>query len=166
VGGWRYRIVNAGQYAICPRGNLHGLRRNPSHASDTGNAAQRLKQGAAKPSRLAELLGAYHRSVKMESRQQIERWLEQASEASDGAKADMDVAKRLITHGLEALDEIDELHDLLDRMEDILRRTAIALRGPEPELTRWSWHDLPERAAAAIAAIDVMQRAAIMAAED
>ena len=78
----------------------------------------------------------------------------------------MDVAKRLITHGLEALDEIDELHDLRDRMADILSRTAIALRGPEPELTRWSWHDLPERAAAAIAAIDVMQRAAIMAAED
>jgi hypothetical protein len=40
----------------------------------------------------------------------------------------------------------------------------VALRGPEPPLTRWSWHDLPERAAAAVAAIDVMQRAAHMAA--
>lgn len=47
-----------------------------------------------------------------------------------------------------------------DRMADLLSRTAVALRGPEPPLTRWSWHDLPERAAAAIAAVDVMQRAA------
>ena len=45
-------------------------------------------------------------------------------------------------------------------MADILKRTAVALRGPEPDGTRYGWADLPERAAAAIAAIDVMQRAA------
>ena len=49
---------------------------------------------------------------------------------------------------------------LRDRMEDLLTRTANALRGAPPPLTLWSWHDLPARAAAAIAAIDVMQRAA------
>lgn len=38
---------------------------------------------------------------------------------------------------------------LRERMADILKRTAVALRGPEPPLTAWSWHDLPERAAAA-----------------
>ena len=57
-----------------------------------------------------------------------------------------------------------ECDALRERMADILRRTAVALRGPEPPLARWSWHDLPERAAAAIAAIDVMQRAAQQAA--
>ena len=41
---------------------------------------------------------------------------------------------------------------LRERMADLLSRTAVALRGPEPPLTRWSWHDLPERAAAAVAA--------------
>ena len=56
--------------------------------------------------------------------------------------------------------ELKECDDLRDRLGDLLSRTAVALRGPEPELTRWSWHDLPERAAAAIAAIDIMQRAA------
>ena len=56
--------------------------------------------------------------------------------------------------------EIQELQALSDRLSDLLSRTAVALRGPEPPLTRWSWHDLPERAAAAVAAIDVMQRAA------
>jgi hypothetical protein len=55
---------------------------------------------------------------------------------------------------------------LRERMADILRRTAVALRGPEPPLTRWGWHDLPERAAAAIAAIDVMQRAAATGVRD
>lgn len=61
--------------------------------------------------------------------------------------------------------DLTENEALRQRMADILRRTAVALRGPEPPLTRWSWHDLPERAAAAIAAIDVMQRAAQQAAE-
>ena len=56
--------------------------------------------------------------------------------------------------------DLTENEALRERMADILRRTAVALRGPEPPLTRWSWHDLPERAGAAIAAIDVMQRAA------
>ena len=56
--------------------------------------------------------------------------------------------------------EIQELQALSGRLSDLLSRTAVALRGPEPPLTRWRWHDLPERAAAAVAAIDVMQRAA------
>lgn len=62
--------------------------------------------------------------------------------------------------------EVAELDELREKMADILSRTAVALRGPEPTLTRWSWHDLPERAGAAIAAIDVMQRAAVIAATD
>ena len=58
----------------------------------------------------------------------------------------------------EAADEIEHMtaalrqaDDLRDRLCDLLSRTAIALRGPEPPLTRWSWHDLPERAAEAVA---------------
>lgn len=42
--------------------------------------------------------------------------------------------------------EAAELRDLADRQADLLTRTAVAIRGPEPELTRWSHHDLPERA--------------------
>lgn len=45
--------------------------------------------------------------------------------------------------------ELREGGELRERMGDLLRRTAVALRGPEPPLTSWSWHDLPERAAAA-----------------
>ena len=61
-------------------------------------------------------------------------------------------------------DELREGDELRERLGDLLRRTAVALRGPEPPLTRWSWHDVPDRAAAAVAAIEVMQRAAALAA--
>lgn len=47
-----------------------------------------------------------------------------------------------------------------DRMADILTRTVNAIRGEPGPLRRWSWHDLPDRAAAAIASIDVMTRSA------
>lgn len=56
-------------------------------------------------------------------------------------------------------EDVEELLQLCDRLADLLSRTAVALRGPEPPLTRWSWHDLPDRAAAAIATIDLLQRA-------
>ncbi len=61
-------------------------------------------------------------------------------------------------------DELREGDELRERLGDLLRRTAVALRGPEPPLTRWGWHDVPDRAAAAVAAIEVMQRAAALAA--
>lgn len=41
--------------------------------------------------------------------------------------------------------EVTELDDLRDRLSTILKSTAIAIRGPEPELTSWGWADLPER---------------------
>ena len=43
-------------------------------------------------------------------------------------------------------EEIEELQAQGDRQAQLLSRIAVALRGPEPPLTRWSWHDLPERA--------------------
>jgi hypothetical protein len=43
----------------------------------------------------------------------------------------------------------DELQALNDKLADILNRTVNALRGEPPPLTQWSWHDLPELAAAA-----------------
>ena len=44
--------------------------------------------------------------------------------------------------------EVAELRDLADRQAGLLSRTAVAIRGPEPDLARWSHHDLPELAAA------------------
>ena len=62
--------------------------------------------------------------------------------------------------------EIEALDDLRNRMADILQRTAVALRGPEPDRRHWGWHDLPERTAAAMASIAVMQEAARISAAE
>ena len=66
----------------------------------------------------------------------------------------------------EAADELRRLHTdaeeseaLRERLSELLRNTAIALRGPEPELTRWSWHDLPELATALKAQRDALLEA-------
>jgi hypothetical protein len=42
--------------------------------------------------------------------------------------------------------EIEEESQLRERLSDILSRTAIALKGPNEELSLHSWHDLPEKA--------------------
>ena len=54
--------------------------------------------------------------------------------------------------------EISELDDLRDMLADILTRTALALRGPEPSSRRPGWGDLPERAAAALVAAVAAER--------
>jgi hypothetical protein len=60
--------------------------------------------------------------------------------------------------------EVEELDAIRDTLSDLLTRTAIALRGPEPLLTSWGWRDLPELAAAVIAKVEAMQLAAFEAA--
>lgn len=40
--------------------------------------------------------------------------------------------------------DIDEADHLRERLTDLLRRTAIALKGPEPPLVMHDWSDLPE----------------------
>ena len=55
--------------------------------------------------------------------------------------------------------DAEESEALRERLSALLRNTAIALRGPEPELTRWSWHDLPELATALKAQRDALLEA-------
>lgn len=45
----------------------------------------------------------------MELRQQIEKWEQERKDAHPESRADMDVAKRLLAHGIEALDRIAQL---------------------------------------------------------
>ena len=49
----------------------------------------------------------------MEPRQQLEAWSKQAADAGKEAKADFDVALRLLKHGIETLDEIERLREAL-----------------------------------------------------
>lgn len=56
-------------------------------------------------------------------------------------------------------DDAEESEALRERLSALLRSTAIALRGPEPELTSYGWHDLPARAAAVVAQRDALLEA-------
>ena len=47
---------------------------------------------------------------------------------------------------IEEREHIAETEALNQSMADTLSRIAIALKGPEPELTSWGWSDLPELA--------------------
>ena len=54
----------------------------------------------------------------------------------------------------EARAESDETHAILERLSDLLTRTVNTLRGDPPPLVAWSWHDIPDLAAAVIAERD------------
>ena len=41
--------------------------------------------------------------------------------------------------------ECDEQHYVIDKLAKLLADIAIIVNGPEPPLTRWSYHDLPEK---------------------
>jgi len=51
--------------------------------------------------------------------------------------------------------EIEELDSLRNRQSDLLTQTAIALRGPEPALTRYSHADIPSRVKTVVAELEV-----------
>ena len=61
----------------------------------------------------------------------------------------------------ELIAEVAELDALRDKLADILSRTAIALRGPEPPLTRWGWDDLPDRVRAVMVVLTDALRATL-----
>lgn len=50
--------------------------------------------------------------------------------------------------------EIEELDSLRNRQSDLLSQTAIALRGPEPALTRYSHADIPSRVKTVVAELE------------
>lgn len=113
-----------------PRGLLHALRDTEAEANDD----------AAIVGGSAHVVALYDKSA-LDAAVAAER--ERCARVADELRRD--------------LADNESLRELLS---DLLTRTANALRGNPPPSTLWSWHDLPERAAAAIAAIDVMQRAA------
>lgn len=53
-------------------------------------------------------------------------------------------------YGSQPADQGEDAY-VIERMGNLLAQIAVIVRGPEPELKRWSYHDLPERVAAAIA---------------
>lgn len=62
-------------------------------------------------------------------------------------------------------DDAEESDALRERLSALLKSTAIALRGPEPKLTSYGWHDLPERVAALKSQRDELLEALTLIAE-
>jgi hypothetical protein len=55
-----------------------------------------------------------------------------------------------------AVDQSEDAY-LIDRLSKLLAGVAIALKGPEPVLTRWSYHDLPEIAATLMLELEIFR---------
>lgn len=65
-----------------------------------------------------------------------------------GRSVNTDGALRAITAALRlAVPESDAEEDayVIQRTTELLARIAIIVNGPEPKMTRWSYHDLPEK---------------------
>jgi len=69
----------------------------------------------------------------MELLQQLEAWQKQAESAAPDSSADLDVAKRLILHGIEALAEISRLHECLKQANEIIKPLCLVLNQPLPK---------------------------------
>lgn len=56
--------------------------------------------------------------------------------------------------------EVEEESHIQGRMAQLLAGAIVAIRGPEPELTRWGYHDLPERVRDVVTQRDALLAAA------
>lgn len=60
---------------------------------------------------------------------------------------------------VEAANELSDEGDyVVDRLSKLLAATVVVLRGPEPPLTRWSYHDIPERVSALLTRAETAER--------
>jgi hypothetical protein len=85
-----------------------------------------------------------HEVIGLNLTQEIEWWASEAAAMNTEETGRLLRAMALRIKELEA--NLSEEETLRTKLTDILSRTAIALNGPEPTLTRWSWHNLPKLA--------------------
>ena len=75
--------------------------------------------------------------------------------------------RRLCAEALESMvEELRAADNLCERMADILRRTAVALKGSEAPLHSHGWHDLPEVAEQMAANVQRLRKVMFDAWED
>ena len=73
----------------------------------------------------------------MEPMPQLEAWNRQLADNPNAEAADVDVAKRLLKHGIEALEELKRLRETLQGIADADWRKWEELAAPE-EFVRWA----------------------------
>lgn len=103
-------------------------------------------------------VSALHTACAAEEQAKREAWDE-----TRAAKAEVSALQGELA---EARAEADDTDTLVARMGDLLSRTAVALKGPEPPLTRWSTHDVPEVAATVVAQRDAAREALVKCTAD
>jgi hypothetical protein len=54
--------------------------------------------------------------------------------------------------------DLAEEDAIRERLAQLCAGAIVAIRGPEPKLTRWGYHDLPERVAAIVAERDALAK--------
>ncbi len=87
---------------------------------------------------------------------EVER-LERAGAAAFEAMRKSQAEVERLTTQVESLTvEVEEESHIQGRMAQLLAGAIVAIRGPEPELTRWGYHDLPERVRDVVAQRDVL----------
>ena len=87
---------------------------------------------------LNELLGRWPMTENnMEPMPQLEAWSQQLADNPNAKAADVDVAKRLLEHGIEALEELKRLRETLQGIADADWRKWEELATPE-EFVRWA----------------------------
>ncbi|HEY6022308.1 MAG TPA: hypothetical protein VIY48_21360 [Candidatus Paceibacterota bacterium] len=100
----------------------------------------------------------------MELRVQLEKWAAQAESADMESAADMDVAVRLLNHGIEALDQLEaskqrelELLAVIENLKDVLSDLRDVQNGsPLPKYDA-DWEDAMRRTDEALAGIEPSQ---------
>lgn len=88
---------------------------------------------------------------------ELSRLVRQLVHALKKHQPDSDLAKRaldyLCQHGLQGSPLRTESHErdadedayVIDKLGHLLAEIAVIVNGPEPPLTRWSYHDLPDK---------------------
>lgn len=73
----------------------------------------------------------------MEPMPQLETWKKQLADNPDAEYADVDVARRLVKHGIEAMAEVKRLRETLQGIADADWRRWEELASPD-EFVRWA----------------------------
>ena len=60
------------------------------------------------------------------------------------AACDPDTIRALLEERDALRAELDESCAVVDKLARLLEETAIVIKGPEPDMTKWSYHDIPD----------------------
>lgn len=82
--------------------------------------------------------------IKFERLSNVGTEWERQNEPTGTNLLDAEQAKAMFAYCIEGHDAEEDYY-VIQRLSNLLAQIAVAVNGPEPPLTRWSYHDLPEK---------------------